>query len=55
VYSLEEVVENMKADNPFIVDAVEQGFEVYGDVIASLRQMLHDMRRNRGQLKLKSS
>ena len=55
VYSLEEVVENMKADNPFIVDAVEQGFEVYGDVIASLRQMLHDMRRNRRQLKLKSS
>jgi len=46
VYSLEEVVENIKAENPFIVDAVEQGFEVYGDVITTLRQMLRDIRKN---------
>jgi len=44
VYSLEEVVNNIRGKNLFVIDAIERGFEVYGDAIATLRRVLHEAR-----------
>jgi len=44
VYSLEEVVDNIRSENSFVVDAVKRGFEVYDEAITKLRQALREVR-----------
>jgi len=44
VYSLEEVVDDIRSRNPFTLDTVEQGFEVYGNAIATLKEVLREVR-----------
>ena len=44
VYPLEEVVNNIRGKNLFVIDAIKRGFEVYGDAIATLRRVLHEAR-----------
>ncbi len=39
-YSISEVIEGLNRGNPFVVDAVEHGLEVYGELMGELKRML---------------
>ncbi len=45
LYSLREIVDNIKTGNPFIIDAIESGFEVYGGVIHKLKQLHEELKK----------
>jgi len=40
VYSMSEVMDNIKAKNQFLMDALASGIEVHGDLLKKLRAML---------------
>ena len=48
LFSLREVIDSIKTGNPFIIDVIKNGFEVYGDVIRKLRRLCEKPKEDSG-------